>query len=388
MKKINLSFFFHNAKKHDIVFSGIVLLLCAALYFLPTGFEDRLQQGSENVEGKVISIDNSQFERHGFVISGSQGLEVEILHGKWAGETVRCGNHFLGKMELDRVFVPGDRVLVNITSGAAEIVSANAADFYRLRIELVLVLVFALFLLAYGGFFGFQAILSFVFSTLMLWKVMIPLMLKGVNPVLLSFIVVCVLSAVILFLVAGLNKKGVVAFLGAAIGLGITSVLGIIWTTPFRINGAVRPFSETLLYSGFIGLDLTAIFISGVVLSASGAVMDLAMDISAAMNEIAKQNPLISRKNLFLSGNNIGRSVIGTMTTTLLLAYSGSYLAMLMLFMGQGIPTSNILNMSYVAAEILHTIAGSFGLVLVAPITTIIGALMYIPLKQKVASDE
>jgi uncharacterized membrane protein len=85
---------------------------------------------------------------------------------------------------------------------------------------------------------------------------------------------------------------------------------------------------------------------------------------------------------LFLSGNSIGRSVIGTMTTTLLLAYSGSYLAMLMLFMGQGIANLNILNMSYVASEILHTIVGSFGLVLVAPITTITGAILYIPRKK------
>jgi uncharacterized membrane protein len=86
------------------------------------------------------------------------------------------------------------------------------------------------------------------------------------------------------------------------------------------------------------------------------------------------------------SGNNIGRSVIGAMTTTLLLAYSGGYLAMLMLFMGQGIPNATIINMNYVAAEVLHTIVGSFGLVLVAPITAIAGTILYIP-RRKASSQ-
>jgi len=159
--------------------------------------------------------------------------------------------------------------------------------------------------------------------------------------------------------------------------------MALCFTKPFRISGAVLPFSETLLYSGFAHLNLTRIFIAGVVLSASGAVMDLAMDISAAMSEIIRHHPEISRKELFFSGNNIGRAVIGTMTTTLLLAYSGGYLALLMLFMGQGIPEPNIFNMNYVAAEILHTVVGSFGLVLVAPITTIMGTLLYVPRKKK-----
>jgi uncharacterized membrane protein len=281
-------------------------------------------------------------------------------------------------MELDRVFEPGDRALVNLSFRGDEITWAQTADHYRLRIEFVLLGVFCLFLLLYGGFIGFQAILSFFLTILVMWKFMIPSMLKGIEPIALSFFIVCVLSAVIIFLVGGLNKKSLVAFLGSAIGLGITALIAILFSKPFKISGAVMPFSETLLYSGFAHLNITRMFIAGIVLSASGAVMDLSMDISAAMNEIVRHNPDISRKELFSSGNNVGRAVIGTMTTTLLLAYSGGYLAMLMLFMGQGIPQANILNLTYVAGEILHTVVGSFGLVLVAPVTTIMGALLYV----------
>ena len=105
--------------------------------------------------------------------------------------------------------------------------------------------------------------------------------------------------------------------------------------------------------------------------------MDLAMDISAAMHEIREKHPAISIKEHIASGLSVGRSVIGTMTTTLLLAYSGSYIAMLMLFMGQGVPLINIFNLNFVAAEILNTIVGSFGLVTVAPITAVAGGIIY-----------
>ncbi|AEF86618.1 YibE/F family protein [Treponema primitia ZAS-2] len=382
-KKNYSSLFFHNAQKKDIVFSCCILLLCVILLFIPTGFENRQATGVEHVEGKVVAVDNSQFREYGLVLSGSQRIDVEVLAGRWKGRILSTGNHFLGKMDLDRVFEIGDRTLLNISTQGDIVAWANAADHYRLRVELILLVIFACFLLFYGGFFGFQAILSFFFTALTVWKLMIPAMLRGIDPIILSFITVSILSAAILFLVAGLNKKGVVALLGATIGLAITSVMALCFTEPFNINGAVRPFSETLLYAGFINLNLTRIFIAGVVLSASGAVMDLSMDISAAMNEIVSLNPDISAKKLFLSGNNIGRSVIGTMTTTLLLAYSGGYLAMLMLFMGQGISNSNILNINYTAAEILQTVVGSFGLVLVAPITTVMGTLLYIPKRKK-----
>ena len=382
LKKIR-SVIFYNVKKKDIVFSGFVLLLSAALYFVPTGFEERLPRNTERVEGRIISVDNTHLEQHGLILSGSQSVEVELLGGRWKGQIVHTGNHFLGKMEIDRLFEPGDHALMNVSYNGDEIVWAHTADHFRLRAEFVLLGIFALFLFAYGGFFGFQAILSFLFTALVFWKLMIPAMLKGVDPIILSFLIVCILSAIILLLVGGLNKKSLVALVGAVTGLGITSLMTLYTTYLFKIGGAVRPFSETLLYSGFSHINLTSIFIAGVVLSASGAVMDLAMDISAAMGEIVRHNPLISRKELFLSGNNIGRSVIGTMTTTLLLAYSGGYLAMLMYFMGQGIPTPNILNLNYLAAEILHTVVGSFGLVLVAPITTIMGAILYIPKRKK-----
>ncbi len=379
MKSILKTFFFYNADRRDFVLSGVVVLLCCVLYFIPTGFEARRNTGAMGAEARIVAVDNRQLDQHGLLFTGAQTVTARLLEGPMEGRTIEAQNLFSGKMELDKVFKPGDLALVNYATQGDRVTWARATDHYRLRTEFVLLGVFCLFLLGYGGFTGFQAMLSFFFTGLTIWKVLIPLLLKGYDPIGVTFVCVSCMTAAILFLVAGVTLKGLVAFLGACSGLGLTCLLALLFLPAFKVNGAVRPFSETLLFAGFLNLDLTRLFVSGIFLAASGAVMDLAMDLSAAMQEIVRHNPAVTRRELFLSGLMIGRSVIGSMTTTLVLAYSGGYIAMLMFFMGQGISNANILNLNHVAAEILHTLVGSFGLVLVAPATTLIGTLLYLP---------
>ena len=126
-----------------------------------------------------------------------------------------------------------------------------------------------------------------------------------------------------------------------------------------------------------MNLNLSDIFISVVFISAAGALMDVSMDISAAQNEIIHRLPDLSHSELMKSGFRIASPVIGTMTTTLLFAYTGSFMFAFMAFMAKGTPFASIVNTGFISAEILHTLVGSFGLVLVAPLTAIIGAFVY-----------
>lgn len=134
--------------------------------------------------------------------------------------------------------------------------------------------------------------------------------------------------------------------------------------------------AESLLYSGYEHLDLTSIYMSSIFIGASGAMMDLAVDITSAVYEVVQKKTDISRREAAKSGMNVGRAAMGTMTTTLLLAYSGGYVTLLMVFMAQGTPVDHILNYKYVAAEVLDTIVGSFGLVTVAPFTAVVAGLL------------
>ncbi len=138
------------------------------------------------------------------------------------------------------------------------------------------------------------------------------------------------------------------------LGVLLTCGLALWFVHAFNLHGAVRPFAESLLYSGYYDLRLTEIFIASVFIASSGAVMDLAMDIAASMDEIKQNKPDIRVVKHIAAGLRVGRAAIGAMTTTLLLAYSSSHITMFLLFMAKGLPAENILNAPFVAAEILN----------------------------------
>jgi uncharacterized membrane protein len=366
-----------DGRRKDILMVLAFLALSAGLLILPTGYEARVKSGAIRCRGRIVEVDNSGIQRLGIIKKGNQAVEVEILDGPFAGQTLSADNPLMGRLDLDKIYQPGDTALTVLSVNAdGEIVYVNPQDHYRLGLELALLGLFAALLLAFGGWTGLKALLSFAFTALMLWKLLIPLFLKGFDPVYLTLGAVAVMSAAVIFLVAGPTRKGVVAFCGAFLGVLTSCILGLVFTRQFHINGAILPFAETLLYSGFGHLDLTRIYVAAVYLAASGAVMDLAVDVAAAMDEVVTQRPDIGTVGAIRSGMNVGRAVVGTMTTTLLLAYSGGYVTLLMAFMAQGVPLANLFNLIYVAAEVLKTIVGSFGLVTVAPFTALVGGLV------------
>jgi uncharacterized membrane protein len=367
--------------KSDLLFVAVLVIVSAVLVALPSPFKHDEDEGSVRAKALVLGTNNDLVIETGIIKTGEQTLKVRILNGQYRGKELKAVNHLVGRMEFDKFFVPGDKVLAVILPGAnGSVVNVNVIDHYRIGTEAILLLLFALFLFLFAKWTGIKAILSFCFTGIVIWKLLLPGILKGYSPILLSLLTVTVLSFVIIFLVAGLNKKGTAAFLGAISGVAVTCVMAIIFGKLFNIHGAIKPFSETLLYSGYPYLNLTDIFLSGIFIASSGAMMDVSMDIASAQDEICRQNPGISPRGLMRSGFHIGKAVVGTMTTTLLLAYSASFSALLMVFIAQGTPMINILNLNYVSGEILHTLVGSFGLVLVAPFTAIIGAWIF-PLK-------
>ncbi len=367
------------SSKLNIVFTIVVTLLTVVLILLPTGFENPiLIKNSERVKAKVVEVNNDDLENHSVVTIGTQDLKLKILEGKSAGDTLKSHNVMMGQKKLDKIFKKGDKVLAVVKyTPDGKVATARADDFYRIHIEWILLGLFALFLVAFAGITGFKALLSFLFTALALWKILIPALLKGYSPVLSAFGIVVLTTTVIIVLINGFSKKGLVALTGSIAGVGITTILALVFAYYFKVPGTVQEFSETLLYAGFTHLNLSSIFIACIFIAAAGAVMDVAMDISAAQHEVLENNPNINSRELIKSGFNVAYPVIGTMTTTLLFAYSGSFMFVFMVFMAKGTPLVTICNTNYIAAEILNTLVGSFGLVLVAPITAIAGGLIY-----------
>ena len=366
-------------KRQNSVFltTAIGLVLIGILICLPTGYEDALiYQGTQRAVGRVVETNNSAIITSGLIQSGEQICVLEIENGLFRGKTLEGVNFLSGSLEKDKIFKEGDRAMLTISHEGDTVRSVVISDHYRLDKEVLLLAVFAVFLVIFAGKIGFQAILSFLITILMIWKILVPCYLKGYSPVWVGIGITAVLTAVIIFFVYGLDKRTLTAVLGALLGVATTCILGIVFTDLFKIHGAVMASSESLLYSGYQDLDLTSIFMASIFIGASGAMMDLAVDITSAVWEVIGKKPDISPKEAVISGLHVGRAAMGTMTTTLLLAYSGGYISLLMVFMAQGTPVDHILNYKYVAAEVLDTVVGSFGLVTVAPFTALMAGML------------
>ncbi len=362
----------------EMVFVFAISISIIMLFFIPNGFEGAGGKRGVPSKAKVEKVDNSFVRRIGVINTGEQRVFMTILTGKHKNKKVETTNLFLGKLEFDRLYKDNDIVFVVIDEEENnQIAYTNIIDYYRLGSEILLFTIFALFLVLFSRWVGVKAIISFLFTAVVIWKILLPAVLKGIDPVVISFLITIVITAVIILLIGGFTKKGLTAIIGAVSGVLLTLILSLVFGKMFTISGSIKPFSETLLYSGFGHLNLSKIFLSGIFIASSGAIMDIAMDIAASMNEVVEKKKDITRKELVQSGFVVGRAVVGTMTTTLLLAYSGGYSTLLMIFMAQGTPMLNILNLQYVAAEILNTIVGSFGLVTVAPLTAIAGGFVY-----------
>lgn len=350
----------------------IALIMFIVLIFIPTGYEGALSyQNADRVEALVLESDESDVLDTGLVRNGEQRCRIRILKGKFKGKEVIAVNRLNGSLAEDKFFAKGDKAFVVVSYKGEEITTVFMTDHYRLDKEAILAALFILLLLIFAKGTGLRAVLSFIDTILLIWKVLIPALLRGWNPILLSLVLVVLFTSMILSLIYGFDKRFLAASSGAILGILVTVILGYFFTDLFKLHGAVMESSESLLYAGYQHLDLTKIFIASIFLGSSGAVMDLSVDICSAVNEVVENKPDISIKEAISSGLSVGRAACGSTTTTLLLAYSGSFIALLMVFMAQGTPVNLMLNYKYVAAEIIHTVIGSFGLVTVAPLTAV-----------------
>ncbi len=368
---------------------GVFIVLLALLWWIPTGFQKQIYVNSEGVKAKVVEVNNKGVYSTGMIQQGDQRCTIEILEGEHKGQQVEGMNLLTGKLEFDKMFKPGDEawVLLELDS-SNEVIFANMVDYYRIDQQIFLIGLFVILIIAFSGFTGVRTLLSFSFALFSIVKILIPCLLKGIPPLLVALMVGNLLTVITLLLVAGCNKKAYTAIISSMICSLMTCLLAVVFGDLFKMHGAVMDWSESLLYAGYQHLDLTAIFQAGIYLACSGAILDLSIDISAALDEVIKNNPSVSRANLIKSGLSIGKSVVGSQTTTLLLAYMGSYITILMVYMAQGTPLMSILNSQKVSSEILHTFVGCIGLVLVSPLTAIICGIVYCPRHHREAAIE
>ncbi len=334
------------------------------------------------VETEVETFDIEESEGQSFSQT-TQYVTLKILSGKFRGKTVAVKHMASGMMGTDMILKPGDKVLIIVDENPSEAESPSGeplfyiADYVRDLPIFWLAILYCFLLVAIGGIKGFKSLISLLITIAMLFFVMFPLVLRGFNPLVVSVFVVGIVSFIVFRIIGGRSVKSFSAALGTFVGVAIAGMLAMLIGKIVNLTGLSSQESKILLYSMDIKLNFQGLLFGSILIGALGAIMDIGMSIASAVDEVKKHKREASFLDLFRAGMNVGSDVMGTMSNTLILAYTGSALPLLLLLIANKIPISKIINMELIAAEIVRALAGSSGLVLCIPITAAVAAFMH-----------
>lgn len=331
---------------------------------------------------KLGKKESSQVEIDGVLTNVGENMKFTavIKSGDKKGTKIECLQYF----DSTLIFTPpavrnGDKIVVSdVFNPTTEEKEWIFVDRDRTGLLIGLTLIFLLSVLFVGRLKGIATILSLIYTVLAVFTIYIPGILHGYNIYKLTIITVCFIALLTIPLVNGFNKKALVGILGNLGGVLLAGVLAFVMNDLLVITGFLDPDYAllTTLDSG-VSLDLRAIVWGGIVIGALGAIMDIAVSLASALNELSQEMQEPTFRKMLKAGMNIGTDAIGTMTNTLILAYIGSSLAVVLLLTAYNKDPLLLFNMEMISVEILQAIIGSLGIILAVPLTAVFGSYIF-----------
>lgn len=306
-----------------------------------------------------------------------QELNIKILTGNHKGELYKIRNT-IETIDVYHIIVhEGDKVLLNMTEdGSGKLTSIHIYERNREPYVYFMTILFVVSLIVVGGKQGAKSVITLIITGILIIKVLLPLILCGYNPIILTIILCTVIVMITLFIIGGINKKTLTAAFGTLGGVLIAGIISQIVGYGAKVTGLADEHAKTLAFlHNSIHLNFKGILFAGIIIGALGAVMDVCMSIASSMSEIVELKPKISNKQLIKSGMNIGKDIMGTMSNTLILAYVGGTFQLLLLLMAENVSYTQIVNLDMIISQIITALSGSIGLVWSIPITVFIGVL-------------
>lgn len=280
------------------------------------------------------------------------------------------------------IFKQGDKILLRITENKGIIETIKIEEKVRdINIFLILLL-FVILLLLFGKISGLKTLISLIFTIGTIILIYIPLILNGFSPILASILVSILSIVVTLLIISGNNKKTYVAIISTSIGVIFSGIIAILFGKFASLTGLSEDSAISLAYiPQYRNLNYQGILFGTILIGAIGAIMDVAISIASSLWEIKEINSNINKNEMIKSGLNIGRDILGSMSNTLILAYVGTTLHLIMLFIVYRVKFIEIINLDSIATEIIRAMAGSIGLIITIPITVLISTFVYIEKK-------
>ncbi len=270
----------------------------------------------------------------------------------------------------------GNRVLLNLITGTDGQMNYIIVDFVRKDSLFLLSIIFILLLIAITRWRGFTAILGMLFTFFIVFVFILPRLLVGDNPLLIATLASLIIIPISFYLAHGLNKKTTIAIISSIISLIITALLASIFTQLAHLTG-LSTEEAGMLSIDQSNLNMKGILLAGIVIGALGVLDDITISQAAIVDELARTANLTKVKDLYSRSMVIGKDHITSMVNTLVLAYAGASLPLLLIFTHNPHPLLEIINYELMAEEIVRTLIGSIGLVIAVPITSLIAANLY-----------
>lgn len=335
--------------------------------------ESRKTTYAKAVVLKLLEQNVSKDTQYENVLRGSQEISIKIKSGKHKGEIYQLTNYLSALYQID--CQKGTKIVVRMDQKEDGSMGVGVYNYDREAVLTGAIVIFMLLLCIIGGKKGVMSLLSLFYTLLMIFFVLIPALYYGA-PMLTATIVIILLTNMISFaLIDGINKKTVSGFLGTSAGVVFAGIFAMALGKLSHITGFQTTEAESLMMECYdYGLKITNIFTAGILLSALGAVMDVAMSIASSMHELAVLNKELSAKELFYSGMNIGRDAMGTMSNTLILAFVGSSLSMILMIYSYQIPFTQLISTDLVAREVIQGLSGSIGIIMTVPFVALIAS--------------
>ena len=308
---------------------------------------------------------------------GEQLLQVEVTSGDYVGETLLVPN-YVGPLYGEPVAV-GDSVVLTISVYEDGSHTATVYEYHRFPVLLGCIIAFLVVAVLVGGKTGLKSLASLAVTLGCLFFILLPLLLKGM-PTLPTVLLICVYIAVVgLTILGGIRKKSLCAMAGTIAGTCLAIVFSVLAQHLARISGLRLDDVEPLLQLRQTGvpIGLKDLLTGGIIISALGAVMDVTMGVSSAIAEVHATDPVLTARDLFRSGMNVGRDMVGTMTNTLILAFLGSGFTLILYLFTLSLSPLQLLNSAYFATEVISGLSCSIGVILSIPVTAGVCALAF-----------
>ncbi|AKL93553.1 YibE/F family protein [Clostridium aceticum] len=304
-----------------------------------------------------------------------QIVEARLLEGPLKGYLVQFKHPLVEGSKYNIPLHKDMKIFLTVHTRNNELVAVGFIDVVRDYHLKVVFFLFVALLILFGGFKGVRSFIALLITAFCIIYIFIPLILKGHNFILSSIIVSFIIVITSFILISGFTRKSLSAIMGTIGGTITSAILAIYFGNKIYLTGISDEMLEMLVAYSSYSIDYRGLLYSGIIIGALGAVMDVSMTITSIIYEIKSKTPKIRMRTLFFSGLSVGRDIMATMTNTLILAYVGTSLPLLLIFIFSDMNFTDIINSQYIASEIIRSLCGSIGLIMTIPITSVVAAI-------------